>query len=128
MKPLLLVYITAKDRTLARGIGKTLVTERLAACANVIPAMESFYLWEGNLCDDAEALLIVKTRKALLEKLIRRVTAIHTYTVPCIVALPVVGGNPDFLGWITSETKKIPEKRTSGQKRKKRPDGKRQHR
>jgi periplasmic divalent cation tolerance protein len=112
MTPMLLIYITAKDNTQARTIGKAIVKERLAACANIIPAMNSFYFWEGKLCDDAEAVVIVKTRKALLDRLIKRVKTLHSYAVPCIVALPIVGGNPDFLAWVHEETRgRKPRKR-----------------
>ena len=101
---LLFVYITAKDKAQARMIGKTLIKEKLAACANIIDKMNSFYCWDGKLCDDNEAVLIVKTRAALLEKLTQRVKKIHSYEIPCIVALPVVGGNEQFLDWIAKET------------------------
>ncbi|MCU0608396.1 MAG: divalent-cation tolerance protein CutA [Chitinispirillaceae bacterium] len=103
---LLLVYITAQDKKQARMIGKTLVAEKLAACANIIENMNSFYFWEGKLCDDKEAVLICKTRATLLPALIRRVKKLHPYKVPCIVALPIVGGNRDFLTWVGKETGK----------------------
>jgi periplasmic divalent cation tolerance protein len=100
----LFVYITAKNKTQARTIGKTLVKEKLAACANIIDGMNSFYFWDGKLCDDREAVLIVKTRSGLLEKLVSRVKKLHPYEVPCIVALPVAGGNKRFLEWVIRET------------------------
>jgi len=103
MRPLM-VYITARDKKQARGIGKALVAERLAACANIFGGMNSFYFWEGRLCDDREAVLIVKTSHGLLNRLVKRVKALHSYSVPCIVALPIVGGNRDFLSWVKQET------------------------
>jgi|WetSurMetagenome_2_1015567.scaffolds.fasta_scaffold100231_3 periplasmic divalent cation tolerance protein len=103
---LILVYITVKDKNQARAIGKALVREKYAACANIIDRINSFYFWEGSLCDDNEAALIVKTRKSLLDRLIKRVKELHTYSVPCIVALPIVGGNPDFLKWVQKETER----------------------
>lgn len=112
MKPLLLVYITARDLDQARLIARTLVTEKLAACANIIPAVNSLYFWEGTLCDDSEAAIVCKTRQELLDRLVKRTKALHTYAVPCIVALPIVGGNSAFLDWVRGETKKAPEKRT----------------
>jgi periplasmic divalent cation tolerance protein len=105
MKPLF-VYITAKDRAQARRIGGAVVREKLAACANVIDGMESIYFWEGKLCDEKEAVVIVKTTGPRLKALVKRVKKLHSYKVPCIVALPVIDGNPDFLKWIAAETGK----------------------
>lgn len=101
---LILVYITTKDKQQARLIGKTLVEERLAACVNIIDGMQSIYWWEGAINEDNEAILIVKTRNSLLEKLTDRVKSLHTYTCPCIVAIPISGGNTDYLGWIKETT------------------------
>lgn len=100
----LFVYMTARDREEARRIGKALVTEKLAACVNICNGMNSLYFWEGKLCDEQEAVLIAKTTEPLLEKLTARVKELHSYKVPCIVALPIVGGNTDFLAWIGKET------------------------
>jgi periplasmic divalent cation tolerance protein len=100
----LAVYITARGIPEARKIGKALVRERLAACANIISGMHSLYFWEGRLCDDREAVLIVKTRAALLGRLVKRVRQLHSYSIPCIVALPIVGGNRDFIEWVEKET------------------------
>jgi periplasmic divalent cation tolerance protein len=99
-----MAYITARDTRQARTIGKTLVRERLAACANVLSGMNSFYFWEGRLCSDREAVLIVKTRAALLERLVKRVKTLHSYSVPCVVAWPITGGNRDFIAWALKET------------------------
>ena len=98
------VYITAADREAALGLGRALVEERLAACANVIGGMESVYWWEGKLEQSREAVLILKTRAGLVEALTERVRALHAYDCPCVVALPIVGGNPDYLAWIAAET------------------------
>ncbi len=103
MKPLL-IYITARDKKQAKRIGRKLVEERLAACANISGGIDSFYFWEGRLRRDHEAVLIVKTSHGLLNRLIKRVKSLHSYSVPCIVALPVIGGNPDFLAWVRKET------------------------
>jgi periplasmic divalent cation tolerance protein len=110
MRSYTIVYITAKDLTQARLIGKTLVCEKLAACANIFDRMNSFYFWDGKLCDDREAVLFVKTKKALLDRLVKRVKELHTYAVPCIVAFPIIGGNSDFLAWVGKETRS-PKKR-----------------
>ena len=99
-----LLYLTAGSRDEAKKIGRTLVEERLAACANVIDGMESVYWWQGRLTEDKEAVLIVKTRASLVEAVTARVKALHSYTVPCVVALPILDGNPSYLEWLAAET------------------------
>ena len=99
------VYITCKDADEARRIGKTLVEQRLAACANVLDGMTSFYWWEGQVQDDREAVLIVKTRSDLMEELTDRVCQLHSYDLPCVVGLPFSEGNPEYLAWVQAETK-----------------------
>jgi periplasmic divalent cation tolerance protein len=101
-----MLYITAGSRDEAKKIGRALVEARLAACANVIDGMESVYWWQGKLTEDREAVLIVKTRADLVPAVTAQVKALHSYTVPCVVALPIVDGNPDYLDWIGTETAK----------------------
>ncbi len=103
VKPLF-IYMTAKNRRQARRIGRALVAEKLAACVNILDGMSSFYFWEGKLCDEREAVLVAKTTEAILPRLVARVKQLHSYSVPCIAAMPIVGGNRDFLSWITRET------------------------
>jgi periplasmic divalent cation tolerance protein len=103
---MLFVYITTKDIDEARTIGLALVEERLAACANILPGMESIYHWNGSLCKASETVLIVKTQDNLLDKLTERVKVLHSYSCPCIIALPITGGNSDFIDWIANETGK----------------------
>jgi periplasmic divalent cation tolerance protein len=99
-----LIYMTAASDDEAMRIGRTLVEERLAACANVIPGMRSLYWWDGRVQDDKEAVLIVKTRAELVAALTERVKALHSYAVPCVVALPIEAGNPAYLDWLRNET------------------------
>ena len=99
------VYITCSSKEEALTIGKTLVRERLAACANILPGMTSCYWWEGEVQEDTEVVLILKSRAGLAEKLIERVKALHSYEVPCVVFLPILEGNPDYLKWLGEETK-----------------------
>jgi periplasmic divalent cation tolerance protein len=99
------VYMTAASPEEARRIGRTLVEERLAACANIIPGMMSFYWWQGKIDEGQETVLIAKTREELVPQLTARVKSLHSYTTPCVVALPILGGNADFLQWITDETR-----------------------
>jgi periplasmic divalent cation tolerance protein len=100
----MIVYATASDADEAERIGRAVVTERLAACANVIPEMRSVYWWEGRVQDASEAVLILKTTGERLSALIERLKALHSYDCPCIEAWPVADGNPDFLAWVARET------------------------
>ena len=98
------LYVTCGSRDEAMGIGRALVGERLAACANVLAAHTAVYRWEGKMQEDAETGLLLKTRRALVEAAAARIRALHSYATPCVVALPIVGGDPDFLAWIAAET------------------------
>jgi periplasmic divalent cation tolerance protein len=98
------IYVTTETAAEAIAIGKALVGERLAACANVIDGVRSLYWWEGAVADDGESVLILKTRSDLVERLTERVKELHGYDCPCVVALPIVGGNSDYLDWIAAET------------------------
>lgn len=96
----MLVYITAANEAEAERIGRALVEERLAACANIVPTIRSIYRWQGELVKDSEALLLIKTTKDALEPLIERVKSMHSYSVPCVTAFPIANGNPDYLRWV----------------------------
>lgn len=99
------VYVTVAAEEEARTIAKTVVMDRLAACANILPGMKSLYHWQGRLEENAETVLILKTRESLFPALEERVRELHSYETPCIVALPVANANPAFLDWILAETK-----------------------
>ena len=100
-----LIYITAKDKAEARKIGSELLESKLAACVNIIDNMNSMYVWEGKIQDDKEAILIAKTTEARVPLLIEKVKTLHSYDCPCIVSIPVSGGNREFLDWIANEVK-----------------------
>lgn len=100
------VYITCESLAEADSIGEVLVERRLAACVNILDGMRSMYWWEGKVEKGQEVVLIAKTRSDLVDELSEAVVAMHGYDVPCVVALPIKGGNPDFLNWINQETKK----------------------
>lgn len=104
MKGYSLIYITAKNQLEAKEIGIIAVKERLAACANVIPNMSAIYWWHDKIETDEEAVLILKTKKELVKRLIAKVKEIHSYTCPCVVSLDIESGNKDFLKWISKET------------------------
>ena len=98
------IYITTGDEDEARRIGRTLVAERLAACVNILP-IKSIYRWEGDVEEEGEMVMFVKTRDELADQVIERVKELHSYEVPCIVSLPITKGNPDYLKWIEESTK-----------------------
>ncbi len=100
-----LIYITAKDKAEARKIGSGLLESKLAACVNIIDNMNSMYVWEGKIQDDTEAILIAKTTEARVPQLIEKVKTLHSYDCPCILSIPVSGGNREFLDWIANEVK-----------------------
>ena len=100
----IVILITASSLNEASTIGRTLVDEHLAACVNVIPAMRSFFFWEGRTQEADEVLLICKSRMPLLDAVIARVRSLHSYTVPEIIALPVAAGLPGYLAWLREST------------------------
>jgi len=99
------VFVTAPaDR--APDLARSVVEAGLAACANIVPAIRSIYRWEGEICDDAEALLVVKTQRSLFEALRDKVVELHPYDVPEVVALPLVLGHAPYLQWLEASTHK----------------------
>jgi Uncharacterized protein involved in tolerance to divalent cations len=101
---IVLVYATASSAEEARSIASTVVGERLAACANILPSVQSIYWWDGKMETAGETALILKTRQDLSNRLIDRIRGLHSYDCPCIVAIRVTQGNPAFLDWISRET------------------------
>jgi periplasmic divalent cation tolerance protein len=98
------VFVTASNKKEAERIAGGILKEKLAACVNIIEKITSFFWWEGKIDRASECLLIIKTRKALLAKLIKKVRALHSYEVPEIIALPIVAGNKKYLEWINEST------------------------
>ncbi len=98
------VYITAASRDEALTIARTVVEERLAACANILAPITSVFWWDGGAQEEEEVGVILKTRGALIDRLTERIKALHSYECPCVVAWPITAGNPAFLDWILSET------------------------
>jgi periplasmic divalent cation tolerance protein len=101
---LCLCYVTAGSREEALAIGRAVVAERLAACANVLDGITSIYWWQGALEQAGEAVLILKTRAELVDRLTARIRELHSYDCPCVVALPIDAGNSGYLEWIARET------------------------
>lgn len=96
----LVVLVTTPSFQEAVKIARSLVEEKLAACVNVVPKVTSIYRWQGKIEEEAEALMVVKTIPSAFEKLMARVKELHSYTVPEIIALPVVEGSGDYLDWV----------------------------
>jgi periplasmic divalent cation tolerance protein len=100
---MILVFVTASDSKEANYIGESLVKERLAACANVIEKVSSVYWWKGKLEKDEEALLILKTKEEMAEKIVNRVKILHSYENPEVICLSISHGSKDYLNWIDEE-------------------------
>ena len=99
-----LVYVTAPDRAVAESLGREMVGGRLAACANVLGDMQSFYWWQGTVQNETEVAVLFKTRKKAVRALTDAITKAHPHDCPCVVALDISGGNSGFLDWIVEET------------------------
>ena len=100
MMGLSLLYITVKEKTEAQSISKVLLEERLIACANITDNMSSMYWWEGAIQSEKECVLIVKTKKELVEAVTDKVKEMHSYDCPCVLELKVEGGNVDYISWL----------------------------
>jgi periplasmic divalent cation tolerance protein len=98
------VWTTIGSTADGRGMASILVTERLAACVNVLPEMESFYRWKGQVEDDRERQLVMKTTAARVPALRARVHELHEYEVPEFLVLPIIGGSEAYLSWIREST------------------------
>ena len=98
------IYTTIDNVQGARKIANTLVEEQLVACVNIIPKIESIYRWKGKIETDNEFVLIAKTTGKNVKKTIRRIKTLHTYELPDIVVLPIIGGLKEYLEYITNET------------------------
>jgi periplasmic divalent cation tolerance protein len=99
MDDILVVYVTCADLAEARAIGRTLVEEGLAACANLRPH-ETIYLWQGDLQQEEEVGLLLKTVREAYPAVERRILALHSYQLPCIVAWPLAAGLPAYGDWV----------------------------
>ena len=98
------VFVTAPSEAEAARIGRALVEERLAACANIAGQIRSIYRWQDAIEDEAECLMVLKTSHASLEALIDRASELHNYDVPEIIAIPIHQGYPPYLDWIAENT------------------------
>lgn len=98
------LYVTVPSAEEGRQIGRALVEAELAACANVLDGATSIFRWEGEVQEESEAILIAKTQFHHIEAATQLINEEHSYTCPCVISLPIVGGNEMFLQWIVTET------------------------
>ncbi len=98
------VLVTCPDRTVGEKIGRALVDERLAACVNLVPGVTSIYRWQGRIERGREVLLLIKTRRRAFARLAARVTELHPYDTPEILALSVTAGASRYLTWLSQST------------------------
>lgn len=99
----IIVYVTSANIPEAKKIAGTLLAQKKAACVNIIPARESYYWWRGEIASAKECLLIIKTDAELIDEIVELVKKGHTYDVPEIIAVPIIGGSGDYLKWIQGE-------------------------
>jgi periplasmic divalent cation tolerance protein len=104
MTEFVVVLITAQKEDEAAEIAKDIVAGKLAACVNIVRDVRSIYRWKGKTEDEGEVLMIAKTRRTRFPDLMKRVKELHRYTVPEIIALPIVEGSDEYLGWLKEET------------------------
>lgn len=100
MADFFVVMSTMPTETVASEIARAVVSEHLAACANIIPTVRSIYLWKGAIHDDPECLVMFKTSSDCVQSLIERVRSIHPYDVPEIISLPIETGHPGYFNWV----------------------------
>jgi len=100
-------HITTPSEDEANALALALVEAKLAACVNIIPTVQSVYRWHGVVEKARECLLIAKTRRSLFNALVSKVESMHSYEVPCIVALPIVQGTDSYFDWLRLATKEI---------------------
>ena len=105
------IVVTGSDSEWLSGYTRTLVEERLVACGHQLAAIRSVYRWEGVVHEEAEARVALHTRRSLVPEVVARTSELHPYDVACVIALPLVGGNPDYLRWVVRETRE-PRSRT----------------
>jgi periplasmic divalent cation tolerance protein len=103
------IFVTVESQEQARRIADALLREKLVACANIVKGVESFFWWQGKVDRSDELMLVMKSREELVEDIVRLVKGNHSYEVPEVVALRIIGGNPDYLRWIDESVKNKPK-------------------
>ena len=104
MEQFIVVFTTCPSEQEAQRIVEKVLKARLIACANIVPAVQSLFHWKGEISKEGEVLVVMKTRKKLLKELTAWIQTHHSYEVPEVIALPIVGGSEEYLSWIEEET------------------------
>jgi periplasmic divalent cation tolerance protein len=99
------VVVTAADADWLAGLTRTLVEDRLAACGHIVGPIRSIYRWEGAVQDEPETRVALHTRRSLVPAVVERTRDLHPYDIPCVIAMSLNGGNPEYLRWIADETR-----------------------
>jgi len=99
----IVIFVTTESAEEAQSIAELLLKQRKVACVNIISEVDSLFWWQGKIDSAQENLLIIKTKMSLLDEIIYLVREVHSYEVPEIIALPIIGGNKDYLKWIGEE-------------------------
>jgi periplasmic divalent cation tolerance protein len=100
----IVIFITTGTDGEARRVAEVLLEQRKASCINIVPTVTSLFWWKDRIESNQESLLIVKSKASLLDEIVSLVKGVHSYDVPEVIALPIIGGNPDYLNWIGEET------------------------
>jgi periplasmic divalent cation tolerance protein len=104
MEPVLL-YITTGSREEAISLSRELLSQRLVACTNIMEHVTAMYHWQGEIEHTPEVVVIAKTLLAKVEAVTAKVKALHSYSTPCVLVIPVIGGSPEYINWLTGEVK-----------------------
>ena len=103
--PFVVLLITTATAEEAQRISRVLLEQKKVACVNIVPKVNSFFWWQGKLDSAEESLLIVKTKASQLSEIVPLVKELHSYDIPELIALPIIGGNQDYLAWIQKEVR-----------------------
>jgi periplasmic divalent cation tolerance protein len=101
----ILVQITARNEAEAQHLAKILLEQKKAACINIVPKVSALYHWHDKIESGTESLILVKTRRKLLDDIVKLVKAHHSYQLPEIIAIPLYGGSGEYLAWLENETR-----------------------
>lgn len=100
----IVILVTAPSAEEAERIARQLVERRLVACVNIVAGVRSVFRWQGNVCDEKEVLMVLKSRKDKFEEISTEIKSLHSYDVPEIIALPIIAGSEEYLSWVRTET------------------------
>ena len=104
MSDFIVAYVTVSSEAEGAKIARSLIEENLAACVNIVPNVHSFYQWQGEMQQDKELLLIIKSQGIKMSSLVQRVKDLHSYDVPEVISMPISDGSRDYLNWVRKET------------------------